>query len=94
MIGYTKISSGDYDWYVVTSDGTVISGSVVKGAAGWGSGGWIATVTYVDGEQYVIPESPRGRLTGHADTRQAAVERALHRYAIGERGRWLDLMNT
>lgn len=89
---HRKTPTGDYDWHVVTSEGVVISGTVVKGASGWGSGGWIATITYADGERYVTPEG--GRLTGHADTRGAAVERALHRYAIGEEGRYLAIMNT
>lgn len=90
-INYTKATSGDYDWHVVTSEGVVISGTVVKRTGRWESG-WVATVTYVDGERYVTPEG--GRLTGHADSRKAAVERALHRYTIGASGRWLEVMNT
>lgn len=90
-VKYSAIGDAIYQWHVVTSHGTVVTGTVAKRIQRW-ERGWVAEVTYDDGERVVTPHG--GRITGHADSRKAAVERAIHRHVIGEEGRWMEVMNT
>ena len=85
-VKFSPVGDQAYVWSVVKSDGTVLAGEVVRTGATWR-----AVITHDDGERFTIPEG--GVLSGYADTRKRAVERALDSYARGAAGRWLEVMN-
>jgi len=90
MIKYSSIGANDegtvYQWHVVTSAGTVITGQAYKST----SGSWLADVRVDDGEPVVntFGNAP----VGGGRTRTEAVRRALGKHT-NPAAAWLDLMN-